>query len=367
MRKLTTWKFLLVAGLAAFGAACLTDNAVSQYFDRVLGLLYPLGGTIFGGLGELPQYLGGSIGVCLIPIGLIAFFCWRRDFYWAAVSTFWLGLNFLNFSTHLREAGHLQVAASGTNAVTADWIWVFSHFNAIQNATGVGYIFQIIGILLLSAAAAAGIILSRDLVPEPTPETSSTVHPALAGADPESGRRAPPVPPTVYTPGFSSSTKSIVLMAGVLAAAVAFWAHPEWLQTLLGGKPAPAWPDNFLQAAGQAKVEGKPIVLSFTGSDWCPACQQLDKYVLNTSTFRDYVAKNLVFVEVDVPQHKSQPNALKAQNLGLVMKYNVQGFPTLVVLSSRGIFLGQIVGFDDSGPKNYIAQIEGFAGTSGKL
>ncbi len=151
----------------------------------------------------------------------------------------------------------------------------------------------------------------------------------------------------------------------VLMVAVAAWGisqnPPAWLVTAIKRyteKP-PAWPNDYAKAQAQAKAEHKLIFLSFTGSDWCYYCQQFDKYVLDTPVFRDYAAKNLVLVEVDVPQHHRQPAALQAQNEKLVMKYDVHGFPTTILINSDGKELLRTEGYDDaSGPKSFITQID---------
>lgn len=154
-----------------------------------------------------------------------------------------------------------------------------------------------------------------------------------------------------------------VLLLMVATVGWAVWQNPpDWLVAAIkrATEKPPAWPNNYAEGLAQAKAEHKPILLRFTGSDWCGYCQEMDKYVLNTPTFRDYAAKNLVFVEVDMPQHKSQPQELKDQNMRLVTKYDVHGFPTIIVLSSDEKTLGKMEGYSDSGPKSYIAEIDSF-------
>ena len=40
------------------------------------------------------------------------------------------------------------------------------------------------------------------------------------------------------------------------------------------------WLVDFEKAKTQAAKEGKPILMEFTGSDWCPPCKALHKNVL---------------------------------------------------------------------------------------
>ena len=117
---------------------------------------------------------------------------------------------------------------------------------------------------------------------------------------------------------------------------------------------ASGWGDNYKEALATAAKENKKVLLDFTGSDWCPACIAIKKEVFNKPAFKEYADKNLVLVEVDFPQGKTLPNAVKVQNNELQEKYQVQGFPTIVLLSSDGKVIKQQIGFAPGGPKAFI-------------
>ncbi|QSR88289.1 thioredoxin family protein [Methylacidiphilum caldifontis] len=117
------------------------------------------------------------------------------------------------------------------------------------------------------------------------------------------------------------------------------------------------WLTNYTQALAEAKKENKMVLMNFTGSDWCPWCQKLDKEVFSTSEFKNYAQKNLVLLEVDFPQHKTQPAELKKQNEDLANQYNVDSFPTLVLLSPQGEEISSF-GYMPGGPQPFIDKIE---------
>src|SRR5215213_4076122 len=96
------------------------------------------------------------------------------------------------------------------------------------------------------------------------------------------------------------------------------------------------WSDEYETALAQAKKENKKILLDFTGSDWCGWCKKLDAEVFSQPEFKEYAAKKLVLVEVDFPRGFKLPEATKKQNDALQSKYRIQGFPTIVLLSSGG-------------------------------
>ena len=114
------------------------------------------------------------------------------------------------------------------------------------------------------------------------------------------------------------------------------------------------WTTDFSQAKSQAASEKKLMLLDFTGSDWCPWCIKMDKEVFDQKTFADFANNKLVLVKLDFPQSKEQPAAEKAQNNELAKKYNIEGFPTYVLLDSSGKEVRRQVGYLPGGPSEFI-------------
>ena len=117
------------------------------------------------------------------------------------------------------------------------------------------------------------------------------------------------------------------------------------------------WLTNYEQAQEQAKAGHKLMLLDFTGSDWCGWCIRLEREVFSKPEFKEYASKNLVLLELDFPRGKQIPAALQAQNERLAMKYQIQGFPTIVVLNSDGKQVGEL-GYVPGGPDAFIAELE---------
>ena len=119
----------------------------------------------------------------------------------------------------------------------------------------------------------------------------------------------------------------------------------------------PGWVDNQQQALAKAKQDKKMVLMDFTGSDWCGWCMKLDKEVFSTPEFKSYAAKNLVLVELDFPRQTYTAPQTKKQNMELQQKYQVEGYPTIIVLDSTGKQVGQL-GYMEGGPKAFIAALE---------
>src|SRR5947209_4227794 len=117
------------------------------------------------------------------------------------------------------------------------------------------------------------------------------------------------------------------------------------------------WLTDYEQAQKEAQAQHKLLLMDFTGSDWCGWCIMLDKEVFSKPEFKEYASKNLVLLELDFPRTKKMPPETTAQNERLLMKYGIQGFPTVVVFDSSGKPLGAL-GYQAGGPQAFIAELE---------
>jgi thiol-disulfide isomerase/thioredoxin len=131
--------------------------------------------------------------------------------------------------------------------------------------------------------------------------------------------------------------------------------------------PAPAgqasessWGTDLPAALNRARSENKMVLLDFTGSDWCGWCIKFDHDVLSTDKFTGYAKSKLVLVTLDFPSHKKQAAALKEANEQLSKRFDVNGFPTFVLLNSAGKELGRQTGYLRGGPDAFIAELDGF-------
>lgn len=116
------------------------------------------------------------------------------------------------------------------------------------------------------------------------------------------------------------------------------------------------WLTDLPKAQAQAKAEKKLVMLDFTGSDWCGWCIKLNKEVFSQPEFAEYAKQNLVCVEVDFPNKKQLSAAQIAANDALSKKYNIQGYPTIIVLDGEGKKVGEL-GYMKGGPKAFTAEL----------
>ncbi|TAI49473.1 thioredoxin family protein [Flagellimonas allohymeniacidonis] len=132
---------------------------------------------------------------------------------------------------------------------------------------------------------------------------------------------------------------------------------------LSGMVQAQLWQDNFEDALANANAEEKPIVVVFSGSDWCGPCIRFKKRILDSEDFKNYASENFVLYNADFPRKKKNqlPTDKLNANKSLAEKFNPRGFfPLVVVLDQQESLLGK-TGFDTKkSPQEYISLLNGF-------
>ena len=117
------------------------------------------------------------------------------------------------------------------------------------------------------------------------------------------------------------------------------------------------WQTDFEKAKKESAEKDQPILANFTGSDWCGWCIRLHKNVFSKKAFKKYARKNLVPLKVDFPREKKQPAEIKQQNRKLAKEYEIKGFPTILILNSKGEILAR-TGFQKGGPEKYVKHLK---------
>jgi thiol:disulfide interchange protein len=103
-------------------------------------------------------------------------------------------------------------------------------------------------------------------------------------------------------------------------------------------KAPEGWETDVDAALVLAKKENKAVMLEFTGSDWCPPCIMMGKKVFSKEEFVKAASKDYILVHLDFPKGDKEGNKeLAEKNKPLLEKYNVSGFPTVVLLDSEGV------------------------------
>lgn len=129
------------------------------------------------------------------------------------------------------------------------------------------------------------------------------------------------------------------------------------------------WHHSYESAIQEATESGRPILVNFTGSDWCHWCVKLKQDVLSTPEFEAWAKENVVLLELDFPRRSPQSAVLKQQNQDLAKKYGINAYPSVLLIDARGEKLGDRLGYladSEEWISNASAQISGLSNAAAR-
>ncbi|MFT4545729.1 MAG: thioredoxin-related protein [Bacteroidia bacterium] len=130
------------------------------------------------------------------------------------------------------------------------------------------------------------------------------------------------------------------------------------------GKTESDWNTNLVEAVDKSIAEKKPLLMFFTGSDWCGWCKRLQAEAFFKPEFAKWANENVVLMELDFPRRTAQDEAIKTQNMNMQRMFGVRGYPTVwfVNPSKKGgeINFGKIgsTGYVKGGAEAWISAAE---------
>jgi thioredoxin-related protein len=121
------------------------------------------------------------------------------------------------------------------------------------------------------------------------------------------------------------------------------------------------WLTSFEKAKEQAHKENKPILVYFSGEDWCYTCKQTRKQILERDAFINYADNNLILVNADFPRlnKKSISESQAKENKALADVYNPDmAIPAFVLVDADGKVLKKWQGNTGISADEFVGQIE---------
>ena len=110
------------------------------------------------------------------------------------------------------------------------------------------------------------------------------------------------------------------------------------------------WFTSLDKAKKEAKKTRKPILVYFTGSDWCTPCVKLEKYFFHTDKFVEESSKyHIVYLDNPYRDDIISENEKKT-NKKLSDKYKVK-YPTIIALDYRGSERNRVERFSGDDPR----------------
>ncbi len=140
----------------------------------------------------------------------------------------------------------------------------------------------------------------------------------------------------------------LLLLASLLGAVPALAQAP-------GSAPALAWTTDLPAALAQAQATQRPVLVVFSGSDWCKPCMLLKREVFDQPEFAAFAQDKFVLARFDFPRNrKNQVSAAQTKlNEDAAARLNQEGtFPAVVLLSPAGQVLAR-TGYRPGGAAAY--------------
>ncbi len=132
--------------------------------------------------------------------------------------------------------------------------------------------------------------------------------------------------------------------------------------TAIAQESSLTWHTDLGPAVEKAIAEKKPLLMFFTGSDWCGWCKRLQAEVFVRPEFEKWANENVVLMELDYPRRTAQPEQLQQQNMNILRMFGVRGYPTIWFVNptkkESDINFGKIgsVGYVRGGADPWIAE-----------
>jgi len=83
---------------------------------------------------------------------------------------------------------------------------------------------------------------------------------------------------------------------------------------------------TLAEALQRAQLENKPIIAELSAT-WCGTCRTMDRTVFNNPQVKVFLTQKAIYARIDEKD-------LEAEQFAAT--YNAQGYPTIVLLDSRG-------------------------------
>lgn len=116
--------------------------------------------------------------------------------------------------------------------------------------------------------------------------------------------------------------------------------------------------EDFEKAKEMARVYNKPMVVMFTGSDWCPWSKKLLHDILQEEQFQEGVKNAFIFVKIDFPDASQQGAEKWEDNFQIKEDYGVTDFPAVLMLDQEGREITRL-SYMPHAPRDYAKMLMG--------
>lgn len=106
-------------------------------------------------------------------------------------------------------------------------------------------------------------------------------------------------------------------------------------------------------------AQEKPVLIIFSGSDWCNNCIKLNKAVLSNQDVQALINEKFTLIEADFPRDDSHMEKYEVKrNETLADIYNAQGSFPAIVITVEGKEIARKDGYNYETPASFIQWLE---------
>jgi hypothetical protein len=134
-------------------------------------IFHEAGHILFMPFGEFMMVLGGSLFQLLLPLFLIGYFVWRRDFFAACFAALYLAASLDNLSRYIADARAGELPLLGGERSNHDWTYLLIEMRRLDSDIAIGRFVHNCAVMLLWLALPAGLWLAwqQDAQPQEAP------------------------------------------------------------------------------------------------------------------------------------------------------------------------------------------------------
>jgi thiol:disulfide interchange protein DsbD len=141
----------------------------------------------------------------------------------------------------------------------------------------------------------------------------------------------------VYFDGRTSNvTVKSLKVAGAVLVSVGLLTVIEY-RAQTGAAAGIAWSGSLEDALRNSQKSGKPVILDFS-AEWCAACKEMDATTFSDPRVAAEINSKWIPARIDATRNSPELDKI-------LEKYNVQGFPTVILISPSGEILDKITGY----------------------